>query len=70
MNWQKLLSDLRLVMTLQEIADGCGLASRGAVHNLATGRQTTVSYDIGAKLVAMHSIRASDIKAARKVANA
>lgn len=66
MNWQTILSDLRRVMTLQEIADGCGLASRGAVHNLLTGKQATVSYEIGAKLVSMHSENSRAIKIANK----
>lgn len=58
MNWPKLIKDLRDGgMTLQEIADACGFASRGAVHNLATGKQTTVTYDIGAKLVALQSVK-------------
>lgn len=54
MNFQQLLSELSKLMTLQKIADECGMASRGHVHDLINGRQKTVSYEAGLKLVALH----------------
>lgn len=54
MNFQQLLSELSEHMTLQKIADECGMASRGHVHDLISGRQKTVSYEAGLKLVALH----------------
>jgi len=54
MNWKTLLSELSERMTLQEIADGCGLASKGHVHDLKTGRQKTVAFEAGQSIVALH----------------
>jgi hypothetical protein len=55
MNWKQLIQDLTdRKITLQAIADECGFASKGHVHDLKTGRQCTVSYDAGVKLVALH----------------
>lgn len=55
MNWKQLILDLTSrKITLQAIADECGFASKGHVHDLKTGRQATVSYDAGVKLVALH----------------
>jgi AraC-like DNA-binding protein len=54
MDFKKLINELVARKTLQEIADECGFSSRGHVHDLKTGRQLKVSYEIGVKLVAMH----------------
>lgn len=66
MNWKQLLADLRMVMTLQDIADTCGLASKGAVHDIASGRQKTVMYEIGACLIALHAEQAKTIAAVKR----
>lgn len=70
MNWKQILADLRMVMTLQDIADTCGLASKGTVHDIATGRQKTVMYEIGACLIALHAEHAKTIAAAKRAAKA
>lgn len=54
MNWTQIVTDLREVMTLQEIADKSGLKSKGTVHGIVTGAQTDVSYAVGVKLMEMH----------------
>jgi predicted DNA-binding protein YlxM (UPF0122 family) len=54
MDFKKLINELGAHRTLQEIADECGFSSKGHVHDLKTGRQLKVSYEIGVKLVAMH----------------
>lgn len=51
MNWMPIMSELLKKLTLQEVADRCGMASKGHVHDLATGRQRSVSYDVGDKLM-------------------
>lgn len=70
MNWQQILADLRMVMTLQDIADSCGLASKGAVHDISTGRQKTVMYEVGVKLVALHADSQKTIAAAKRASKA
>lgn len=42
-------------VTLEQIRAACGFASRGHVHDLATGKQNDISYEIGHKLVKMHA---------------
>jgi hypothetical protein len=37
MNWKKLVTELNSVMTLQDIADHAGMASKGHVHDLREG---------------------------------
>ena len=55
MNWKQILQDLTdRKVTLQAIADECGLSSKGHAHDLKQGRQSTVSYEVGEKIVAMH----------------
>lgn len=55
MNWKQLIVDMTSRhVTLQNIADLCGMASKGHAHDLKTGRQSTVSYEVGVKLVALH----------------
>jgi len=55
MNWKQIITDLTARrVTLQVISESCGLASKGHAHDLKTGRQSTVSYEAGVKLVALH----------------
>lgn len=54
MNWKNIITDLCKKVTLQEIADSCGFSSRGHVHDLKTGMQKNVSYEVGARLIAYH----------------
>lgn len=55
-DWPTTIGELQTWgVTLQEIADECGFASRGAVHELRTGESKTCSYERGCKLVAMHA---------------
>lgn len=55
MNWKQTILDLTSrKITLEAIAKECGFSSKGHVHDLKTGRQATVSYDAGVKLVALH----------------
>jgi hypothetical protein len=53
-NWKPILESLAKSMTLRHIAELSGMASAGHVHDLKTGKQETVSYDIGVKLMQMH----------------
>ena len=48
------MSDLCEAMTLREIAAAVGLASGGHAHDLKSGKQKSVPYEIGLKLVALH----------------
>lgn len=68
MNWTQMLRDLRVVMTLDEIAKSVGLASKGAVHNIVSGKQRSVSYEVGVKLVALHRSKTRAIEKARLAA--
>ncbi len=56
MDWKTLISDLQeRGFTLEQIAEECGFASRGAVHELKTQmRQKSCSYERGIKLIALH----------------
>ena len=53
-NWKQILDDLNKVMTLQQISEACGFAGKGHVHDLRAGRQKSVTYEVGVKLVALH----------------
>jgi hypothetical protein len=53
-NWKPILTALTKTMTLRSIAELSGMASAGHVHDLKTGKQETVSYDIGVKLMLMY----------------
>ena len=48
------MSELGESMTLQQIATKSGLASRGHAHDLASGKQKTVGYEVGLRLVSLH----------------
>jgi len=48
------MHDLCEVMTLKQIAEEVGLASGGHAHDIKSGKQKSVSYDVGLKLVALH----------------
>lgn len=52
-NWKPILEVLAESMTLRHIAELSGMASAGHVHDLKTGKQETVSYDIGVRLMQM-----------------
>jgi hypothetical protein len=41
-------------MTLEDVRLECGFASRGHVHDLATGKQGSVSWEIGDALMKLH----------------
>lgn len=41
-------------MKLSDIAKHSGLASAGHVHGIKTGKQVSVEYDVGVKLMDMH----------------
>ena len=44
MNWKNIVAEvLARGFTLQEIADSCDFASKGAVHDLKSGKATTCS---------------------------
>jgi DNA-binding Xre family transcriptional regulator len=54
MNWKTLIDEIRArKLTLQQIADEVGM-SKGAVHDLTTGRGKSVIYETGVRLVALH----------------
>lgn len=67
MNWKQLLSDLREVMTLDEIAAQIGLKSRSAVHAIANGHQKSVTYEVGVQILRLHKSMTRAITTARKV---
>ena len=48
------MSDLCEVMTLKQIAEEVGLSSAGHAHDLKNGKQKSVAYEVGLKLVALH----------------
>ncbi|MDD3965313.1 MAG: hypothetical protein PHD99_04695 [Candidatus Moranbacteria bacterium] len=54
MNWKKLMQELLKFKTLQQIADECGLASKGHAHDILSGRQKSVHYEAGLRLVELH----------------
>ena len=66
MNFQPLLRDLHKVYTLQQIADMCGFASRGHVHDVMRGNQIGVKYEIGAKVINAHSTLKNERKRGKK----
>jgi predicted DNA-binding protein YlxM (UPF0122 family) len=53
MDWKQIIEDLRPPLTLQEVADAAGM-SRGAVHDLHSGRTKSVLYETGLLLIALH----------------
>lgn len=66
MDWKLIITDLhRELGGYQQIADQAGM-SKGAVHDLGSGRAKSVMYETGCKLVDMH--RRVMRKAARRVA--
>ncbi len=55
MNFKTLIADiLSRGYTLQQIAEATGMASRGHVHDLANGKQKTVSFEVGARICTLH----------------
>jgi hypothetical protein len=55
MDWNKIISEiLARGYTLREVAERCGFASPGALHDLKSGKQFTVSYERGVSLITMH----------------
>ena len=55
MDWQRLISDLRRRhLTLADIAEACGFASRGHVHDLQRGKQGEPRWSIGDALIRLH----------------
>lgn len=54
-DWDRYITDIvGRGYTLQDIADECNFASKGAVHDLKSGKSTTCSYERGCALVLMH----------------
>ena len=66
MNFQILLRDLHKVYTLQQIAEMCGFASRGHVHDVMRGNQSGVRYEVGAMVIDAHAALKRQQKRARK----
>ena len=55
MDWKKLLADIRARdVTLEKIKDECGFASKGHVHDVATGKQPHIFWERGDALIRMH----------------
>lgn len=54
MDWKPIIIDLERHMTQSEIATEAGMSSGSHVNNLKHGRQSSVSYEIGCRLVDMH----------------
>lgn len=58
MNWKKLIQDLMDAgVTQAVIADKCG-TSQGYISGLYRGDRKSPNYELGSKLVALHSIEA------------
>lgn len=58
MNWQTLIADLIAAgMTQMQISDACG-AAQSSVSALARGKSTSPSFDLGMRLVTLHTERA------------
>lgn len=52
MNWPEIIAEIRVRgYTLDNIKDKCGFASRGHVHDVANGKQPTVSWERGDALL-------------------
>lgn len=69
MDWNKIIRELQeRGQKLQDIADECGFASRGAVHDLKNVAGATCNYERGEKLVAMHKRVLRRIEKLRSVA--
>ena len=67
MNWTAIITDLQgNGFTLERIAQKSGMASKGHVHDLKSGAQKTIPYEVGCKLVELH--RRTLRKAARQAA--
>lgn len=55
MDWPKLINDLRARNeTYESIATACRFASRGHVHDVAHGKQKSVTWEIGDALLKFH----------------
>ena len=55
MDWQRMIAELRQRrLTLEDIAQACGFASRGHVHDLARGKQGEPRWSIGDALIRYH----------------
>ena len=55
MNFPKLIAEIMgRGYTLNQIADATGMASRGHVHDLHSGRQKSVSFEVGTLLCNLH----------------
>ena len=55
MDWKTLIADMRARgLTLQQIKDAAGFASRGHVHDVLGGKQRRVYWEIGDALIKLH----------------
>lgn len=55
MDWKTLIAGLRARgLTLDEIRIACGFASRGHVHDVMTGKQGRVMWEIGDAMLRLH----------------
>jgi hypothetical protein len=55
MNWQKLLTEMSEYMTLRQIAEACGFASAGHVHDVRSGKHLSVAFPLGTRIIAEHA---------------
>lgn len=65
MDWKKLLSDILLVMTQQELASEVG-TSQTNINFLKNGVRENPSYRVGAKLIEIHSKHIDQINGIKK----
>lgn len=55
MNWQAIIAEIRSRgLTLEDVRAACGFASRGHVHDLATGHQQALRWELGDALIKLH----------------
>jgi lambda repressor-like predicted transcriptional regulator len=55
MDWKNIIAEIRQSgATLEQIANQCGFASRGHVHDVMTGKQGEPKWSIGDKLLSLH----------------
>lgn len=66
MDFARLLKEINETMSMRAIADYCGLASAGHVHDIISGRQINVWYEPGAKIIELHKREKQKAKRQRK----
>ncbi len=64
MDWKKIISDLmRAGLTQKAISEKSGL-SQPAISDLHTGKQRTVTWEVGETLRALHKVHCANLEAA------